>query len=48
MSAIDTPNDVIVLGAGIAGVSAAAHLLQRGQNVVLVEMLPLSRFSRIL
>lgn len=37
MSAIDTPNDVIVLGAGIAGVSAAAHLLQRGQNVVLVD-----------
>jgi len=33
MDAIDT----IVLGAGIAGVSAAANLLQRGRKVVLVD-----------
>ena len=29
--------DVIVLGAGIVGVSAALHLQQRGRNVVLVD-----------
>ncbi len=33
MDAIDT----IVLGAGIAGVSVASHLLQRGQRVVLLD-----------
>ena len=30
-------SDTIVLGAGIAGVSAGAHLLQRGQKVALVD-----------
>ncbi len=29
--------DIIVLGAGIAGVSAACHLQLRGKNVVLVD-----------
>ena len=29
--------DVLVLGAGMVGVSAALHLLKRGRNVVLID-----------
>ena len=32
--------DAIVIGAGLGGLLSAAHLLQRGQRVVLVERLP--------
>ena len=32
--------DVVVLGAGIVGVSAALHLQERGRDVVVVERAP--------
>ena len=37
---MDLRADVVVLGAGIVGVSAALHLQERGRDVVLVERAP--------
>ena len=37
---MDLKADVVVLGAGIVGVSAALHLQERGRDVALVERAP--------
>ncbi len=40
MMSVENKYDVIVLGAGIAGVSAASHLLRKGRRVALVDRRP--------